>query len=41
MATSDCATCHNLRPSKMNNRNGLWISIFQKKKPKNPHSAMC
>jgi hypothetical protein len=25
----------------MNNPNGWWISIFQKKSPKYPHSAMC
>jgi len=30
MAAFDYATCHNLRPSKMNNHNGQWISIFQK-----------
>jgi hypothetical protein len=30
MGTFDCATCHNLKPSKMNNHNGRWISIFLK-----------
>ncbi len=41
MATFDYATCHNLRPSKMNNHNGQWISILFFKSPKNPHSATC
>jgi hypothetical protein len=40
MATFDCAICHNVRPLKMHNHNGRWISIFQKKPPKNLHSAM-
>jgi hypothetical protein len=29
MTTSNYTTCHNLRTSKMNNRNGWWRSIFQ------------
>jgi hypothetical protein len=38
VATYDCATYYNLRPSKMNNHNGWWISISFLKSPKNPHS---
>jgi hypothetical protein len=30
MASFDCDMYHNLIPSKMNNPNGWWISIFQK-----------
>jgi len=30
VATFDYATCHNPRPSKTNNHNGQWMSIFQK-----------
>jgi len=30
VATFDCATCCNLKPSKMNNHNVQWISIFLK-----------
>jgi hypothetical protein len=41
VVTFDCATCHNLRPLKMNNHNGRWISIFQKKSPKNLHDVTC
>jgi len=29
MENFDYATCHNLRPYKMNNNNGWWRSIFQ------------
>jgi len=41
MAIFYCAMYHNLRPSKMNNPNGWWISIFQKKSPKYPHIVPC
>jgi hypothetical protein len=30
VATFDYAMCHDLKPFKMNNHNGWWISIFQK-----------
>ncbi len=42
MTTFDCVMCHNLKPYKMNNYNGWWRSIIQKKtSPKKPHSATC
>jgi hypothetical protein len=32
--TFDYAMYHNPKPSKMNNHNGWWISIFQKNQEK-------
>ncbi len=37
----DCVTCHNLKPSKMNNHNGWWTLTFQKKSSKFFHNVVC
>jgi hypothetical protein len=39
--TFDHATCHNLRPFKMNNHNGWWILVSQKNSSKKFHNATC